>query len=85
MYSLICFVFQPNHLYSPHTVFVRQCGHCYELATALCSLLVGLGYDAYVVSGYATQDVTLKIMTRVNSPYPVEQVEVRFANTIKNP
>ncbi|KAF2899788.1 hypothetical protein ILUMI_06398, partial [Ignelater luminosus] len=65
----------PNRLYSPHTVVLRQSGHCFELATVLCSLLIGFGYDAYVVSGYATQDVCLKIMTRVDSPFPPEEEE----------
>lgn len=71
-------MFQPNRLRSPHTVVLRQSGHCFELATVLCSLLIGLGYDAYVVSGYATQDVCLKIMTRVDSPFPPEEEEVRI-------
>lgn len=47
------------------------------MSTALCSLLLGLGYDAYVVSGYANKDVTLRILSRVDSPYPpiVEEEE----------
>uniref|UniRef100_A0A1Y1MSI4 Dynein regulatory complex subunit 7 n=1 Tax=Photinus pyralis TaxID=7054 RepID=A0A1Y1MSI4_PHOPY len=65
----------PPHIYSPHTVFLRQQGHSFEIATCLCSLLIGQGYDAYVVSGYATQDVSLKIMTRVDSPFPPEVQE----------
>ncbi|KAK5648480.1 hypothetical protein RI129_003372 [Pyrocoelia pectoralis] len=65
----------PPHIYSPHTVFLRQAGHCFEIATCLCSLLIGQGYDAYVVSGYATQDVCLKIMTRTDSPFPPEVQE----------
>ncbi|KRT84368.1 hypothetical protein AMK59_23, partial [Oryctes borbonicus] len=64
---------QPDRLYSPHTVFLRKTGHSYEIAAALCSLLIGLAYDAYVVSGYAARDVTLKIMTRINCPFPEEE------------
>ncbi|KAF7280698.1 hypothetical protein GWI33_005555 [Rhynchophorus ferrugineus] len=60
----------PRHLYSPHTTFLRQSGHSFEIATALCSLLIGQGYEAYVVSGYAIKDVTLRIMCRVVCPYP---------------
>ncbi|XP_060518662.1 dynein regulatory complex subunit 7 [Cylas formicarius] len=60
----------PARLRSPHTTFAKQGGHCFEIATVLCSLLVGMGYDAFVVSGYAVEDVTMRIMTRVDSPYP---------------
>lgn len=35
-----------------------------------------MGYNAYVVSGYATEDVALRIMTRVDSPYPFEVKEI---------
>ncbi|XP_022914015.1 dynein regulatory complex subunit 7 [Onthophagus taurus] len=67
----------PPRLFSPHTVFLRKSGSSFDIATALCSLLIGLNYDAYVVSGYAKRDVTLKITMRVDSPYPeiVEKVE----------
>ncbi|CAH1954875.1 unnamed protein product [Acanthoscelides obtectus] len=40
------------------------------MATALCSLLIGVGYDAFVVSGYAINDVTLRIMCRTECPFP---------------
>ncbi|XP_066249552.1 dynein regulatory complex subunit 7 [Euwallacea similis] len=61
----------PRHLYSPHTTILRQSGHSFEIATVLCSILVGAGYDAYVVSGYAIKDVTEKIMCRVDCPIPL--------------
>ncbi|KAJ3649538.1 hypothetical protein Zmor_021277 [Zophobas morio] len=48
-------------------------GQSHEIACALCSLLIGLGYDAYVVFGYAVRDVTLRIMSRVDSPYPPDE------------
>ncbi|XP_045466856.1 dynein regulatory complex subunit 7 isoform X1 [Harmonia axyridis] len=62
----------PNRLCSPQTTVFRQSGNCFELSTALCSLLLGIGYNAYVVSGYAIQDVTMNIMIRVDSPFPEE-------------
>ncbi|CAH1365697.1 unnamed protein product [Tenebrio molitor] len=63
----------PNRFYSAHTTFIRRSGQPHELACVLCSLLIGLGYDAYVVFGYAVRDVTLRIMTRVDSPYPPDE------------
>lgn len=44
---------------SPTFTLEKQVGNCFECATLLVSLLRGVGYDAYIVSGYATADVTL--------------------------
>ena len=46
---------QPATLTSPTTVLWQQHGNCFEYAILLCSLLEGAGYDAYVVSGYASR------------------------------
>ena len=46
---------QPMKLVGPATVLRRQRANCFELSTLLVSLLIGAGYDAYVVSGYAAQ------------------------------
>jgi len=42
-------------LVNPATALRRQRANCFELSTILASLLIGAGYDAYVVSGYAGQ------------------------------
>ncbi|XP_023319201.1 dynein regulatory complex subunit 7 [Trichogramma pretiosum] len=50
---------QPSHIYSPtHLLKIRQ-ANSFEQATFLVCLLLGLGYDAYVVSGYASREVSL--------------------------
>ena len=36
----------------------EQAGDCFDMAQLLCSLLLGVGYDAYVVSGYAPRAIT---------------------------
>ena len=36
-----------------------QQGNAFDMATLLVSLLIGVGYDAYVVSGYAAKHITL--------------------------
>ena len=43
----------PAILPSPATVMDWQAGDSFDCAQLLCSLLLGVGYDAYVVSGYA--------------------------------
>lgn len=55
----------PEVLPSPTATMWRQCGNCYDQSVLLCSLLEGVGYDAYVVSGYAARSVTLKEGTPV--------------------
>ena len=44
---------------SPTRVLKTQRGNCFEISTLLCLLLLGSGYDAYVVCGYATRETTL--------------------------
>ncbi|CAG9833171.1 unnamed protein product [Diabrotica balteata] len=75
--------FLPRRLYSPHTTLLRQSGQSFEIATLLCSALIGVGYNAFVASGYAIKDVTLRIMVRVDCPFPPfkeeeEKPEVKF-------
>ncbi|CAL8075052.1 unnamed protein product [Calicophoron daubneyi] len=59
----------PKRLLSPATTVTIQKGTCFEYATLLCSLLLGVGYDAYVVSGYATRECCYMDETRLTSPY----------------
>lgn len=58
----------PDHLYSPATVLTLQRGHCFEYSVLLASLLIGVGYDAYVVSGYATRETCLIDQTMEECP-----------------
>ncbi|KAI6645898.1 hypothetical protein LOD99_13156 [Oopsacas minuta] len=53
----------PQQLTSITQVLDTQEGNCFEYSHLLCSLLLGAGYDAYVVSGYATRDITLFDLT----------------------
>ncbi|GFR82652.1 dynein regulatory complex subunit 7-like [Elysia marginata] len=58
----------PTRLLSPATVLKRQKGNCFEFSTLLCSLLIGAGYDAYVVNGYATRETCLADESREICP-----------------
>ena len=55
----------------------QQRGNCFDYAILLCSLLVGVGYDAYCVCGYATQDVTQHNLTRKTCPLLVKKEETK--------
>ncbi|XP_030643525.1 dynein regulatory complex subunit 7 [Chanos chanos] len=58
----------PRHLFSPALVLQTQRGTCFDFSTLLCSLLLGAGYDAYCVSGYAVKDICLLNQSRQECP-----------------
>ena len=60
------------------TVLKRQKGNCFEYSTLLCSLLIGVGYDAYVVNGYATRETCLMDERREICPLLKKKEEVRY-------
>lgn len=60
---------QPARLCSPTHLLRARRANSFELATFLVGLLLGLGYDAYVVSGYASREQSLCDQTRRNCPY----------------
>ena len=62
-----CFL-QPLRMLSSPTILKRQKGNCFEYSTLLCSLLIGAGYDAFVVSGYANRETCLMDETRETCP-----------------
>ena len=52
---------------SAQTTINWQAGDCLDMAILLCSVLIGYGYDAYVVRGYAPQFVAAADQTQ-NAP-----------------
>lgn len=54
---------------SPDCLLTRRHGNCFEMATLLCSLLIGNNYDAYVCYGYATREVANNDQRRVDFPF----------------
>lgn len=73
----------PEHLYSPTTILERQKGNSFDYSTLLCSLLLGAGYDAYVVSGYATKEICLADESREVCPLLKVHKEVHKQEIIK--
>ena len=66
----------PKRLVSPTTLLKMQKGTSFDYATLLCSLLNGVGYDSYVVSGYATREVCIADQTRDICPLLDKKAEV---------
>ncbi|XP_030059427.1 dynein regulatory complex subunit 7 isoform X3 [Microcaecilia unicolor] len=75
----------PKYLYSPTTTLKNQKGNCFDFSVLLCSLLIGAGYDAYCVSGYATREMCLMDETRVICPLIKEAKEVSEGTQKKIP
>jgi hypothetical protein len=58
----------PTHLPSPGQVLDWHAGDSFDMASLLCSLLLGNGYDAYMVHGYAPKHIALKDQSASNCP-----------------
>ncbi|XP_039619776.1 dynein regulatory complex subunit 7 isoform X2 [Polypterus senegalus] len=59
----------PKYLYSSSTVLRFQQGTCFDFAILLCSILLGAGYNAYCVSGYAVKELCLQDQSRQQCPH----------------
>ncbi|XP_051976220.1 dynein regulatory complex subunit 7 isoform X1 [Xyrauchen texanus] len=66
----------PKQLSSPIWVLKTQRGTCFDFSCVLCSLLLGAGYNAYCVSGYATKEMCLLDQTRQECPLLQPQIQV---------
>ncbi|NWV69311.1 DRC7 protein, partial [Malurus elegans] len=78
MEPLKCPITLPSSLYSPTTILKYQRGNCFDFAVLLCSLLIGAGYDAYCVNGYATLavcslDQSQEVCPRLRKPPEVPE------------
>eukprot|EP00929_Paragymnodinium_shiwhaense_P051937 TRINITY_DN2605_c0_g1_i1.p1 TRINITY_DN2605_c0_g1~~TRINITY_DN2605_c0_g1_i1.p1 ORF type:complete len:842 (+),score=224.22 TRINITY_DN2605_c0_g1_i1:100-2625(+) len=58
----------PSVVPAPASVLKWQAGDCFDLSIALCSLLLGVGYDAYCVSGFAPRFITMRNEARSACP-----------------
>jgi len=73
----------PEFLPSPMSTLSFQAGDSFDIATLLTSLLCGVGYDAYMVVGYAPPDVVLNDQTK--STCPLLEAEQGAAAAAKAP
>lgn len=58
----------PKYLFSPARVLESHTGDAFDLSFLLASFLLGAGYDAYVVMGYAPAYITLKDQSKTACP-----------------
>ncbi|KAK3536052.1 hypothetical protein QTP70_026012 [Hemibagrus guttatus] len=58
----------PKQLCSPSWLVRTRRGTCFEFSTLLCSLLLGAGYNAYCVSGYAVKEMCLLDLSHQECP-----------------
>ncbi|CAJ1441172.1 unnamed protein product [Effrenium voratum] len=58
----------PMVIPAPASVLNWQAGDCFDLSIALASLLIGVGYDAYCVSGFAPRFITTRNEARSACP-----------------
>mmetsp|Transcript_9290 Transcript_9290/g.29558 ORF Transcript_9290/g.29558 Transcript_9290/m.29558 type:complete len:853 (-) Transcript_9290:431-2989(-) len=59
----------PSVMPAPASVLKWQAGDCFDLSIAACSLLIGVGYDAYCVSGFAPRFITTRNEARSACPH----------------
>lgn len=62
----------PQYIPSPANVLSWQEGDSFDFAIALCSLLIGVGYDAYVCYGTAPKEITTKNESLMDCPFPLD-------------
>jgi hypothetical protein len=62
----------PECMPSPANVLEWQGGDSFDFAVVLCSLLVGAGYDSYVVYGTAPKEITTRDESLMDCPDPLD-------------
>ncbi|NXX55520.1 DRC7 protein, partial [Scopus umbretta] len=85
MEPLKCPITPPSSLYSPTTILKYQRGNCFDFSMLLCSMLIGAGYDAYCVHGYATREIctldeTLELCPLLRKPQEVPKQGMKKSN-----
>ena len=59
----------PTYIPSPANVLEWQAGDAFDIAIVLCSILIGAGYNAYVVYGTAPKTITTKDESLMECPF----------------
>jgi hypothetical protein len=62
----------PSIIPSPANVLKEQAGDSFDFSIVLCSLLIGSGYDAFIVIGIAPKRITSKDEGLMDCPFSLE-------------
>ncbi|XP_025200554.1 LOW QUALITY PROTEIN: dynein regulatory complex subunit 7-like [Melanaphis sacchari] len=71
----------PNKIVSPATTLKTQIANCFELAILLVSFLIGCGYNAFVIYGYATEIVCNNDLRKIKIDIPKEPIDEQELNS----
>eukprot|EP00981_Chlorochromonas_danica_P000336 scaffold85_cov175-Ochromonas_danica.AAC.21 len=71
----------PKFLFSPARTLDTFCGDCFDISTLLCSFLLGAGYDAFVIMGYAPTFITLKDQSHTVCPLIKDVLESKDSSS----
>jgi hypothetical protein len=74
----------PRIIFSPTETLKRHTGDCFDMSTLLCSLLIGSGYDAYIVCGYAPRHITLRDQSNTLCPMANTLYDISAKAKLKN-
>jgi hypothetical protein len=76
---------QPNRLLSPETTLKRRKANCFEFSTLLCSFLIGTGFAACVVSGYAKREICMNDLSHVECPTQPKSDDGKIVDAVRSP
>lgn len=62
----------PDTIPAPSNVLEWQQGDAFDMSIVLCSLLLGAGYDAYVMMGTAPKYITTRDESKMEIPFSLE-------------
>ena len=66
----------PKVIPSPANVLKYQIGDCFDFSIVLCSLLIGAGYNAFVVYGKAPREITTKDESNMDAPEQADDIRI---------
>jgi len=62
----------PEIIPSPANILEWQKGDSFDFSIVLCSLLIGAGYDAYIVYGTAPRSITARDQSLMDCPFNLD-------------
>lgn len=76
-------ILQPTRLVSPASTLRKRRGNSFEIATLLCSMLIGAGYPAMVVSGVARAETVFNDQRNVPYPHQIKEIKTEKKENAK--